>query len=125
MEPKAGLEPATTRVSSDNPILRPVEIAGVHNRRLGQETASNAGVEPAASGFKGRHSTIELGRHIEPATGVEPITCDNPQLRPIKSIGAPSKMRARSDLDSTVALQVELLAWKREGGFEPPTYSVR
>ena len=29
-------------------------------------------------------STIELGRHIEPATGVEPITCDNPQLRPIK-----------------------------------------
>jgi hypothetical protein len=29
-------------------------------------------------------STIELGRHIEPATGVEPITRDNPQLRPIK-----------------------------------------
>ena len=25
LEPKAGLEPATTRVSSDNPILRPVE----------------------------------------------------------------------------------------------------
>ena len=70
-------------------------------------------------------STIELGRHIEPATGVEPITCDNPQLRPIKSVGGRSKMRARSDLDSTVALPVELLASKREDGFEPPTYSVR
>ena len=30
-------------------------------------------------------STIELGRHLEPAIGVEPITCDNPQLRPIES----------------------------------------
>jgi hypothetical protein len=70
-------------------------------------------------------STIELGRHIEPATGVEPITCDNPQLRPIES-GAPGTgRRARSDLDSTVALPVELLASKREDGFEPPTYSVR
>src|SRR5881628_3013641 len=36
-----------------------------------------------------------------------------------------SKGRARSDLDSTVALRIELLASKREGGFEPPTYSVR
>ena len=26
MEPKAGLEPATTRLTGDNPILRPVEI---------------------------------------------------------------------------------------------------
>jgi len=25
MEPKAGLEPATTRLTGDNPILRPVE----------------------------------------------------------------------------------------------------
>ena len=32
-------------------------------------------------------STIELGRHMEPAIGVEPITRDNPQLRPIKSSG--------------------------------------
>jgi hypothetical protein len=27
MEPKAGLEPASTRVTGDNPILRPVEKA--------------------------------------------------------------------------------------------------
>ena len=33
----------------------------------------------------GGFSTIELGRHLEPAIGVEPITCDNPQLRPIES----------------------------------------
>ena len=60
MEPKAGLEPATTRLTGDNPILRPVEIAGLHNEKLGQETASDAGFEPAASGSNGRHSTFEL-----------------------------------------------------------------
>src|SRR5436190_21726766 len=65
-------------------------------------------------------STIELRRHMEPATGVEPITRDNPQLRPIEI-----SERARSDLDSTVALPIELFASKREGGFEPPTYGVR
>jgi hypothetical protein len=70
-------------------------------------------------------STIELGRHIEPATGVEPITCDNPQLRPIKVLAPSREQRARFDLDSTVALQIELLAPQREGGFEPPTYNVR
>jgi hypothetical protein len=70
-------------------------------------------------------STIELGRQIEPATGVEPITCDNPQLRPIKVLALSREQRARIDLDSTVALQIELLAPQREGGFEPPTYNVR
>ena len=34
MEPKAGLEPATTRLWSDNPILRPVEIAGASFKQL-------------------------------------------------------------------------------------------
>ena len=45
---KAGLEPATSRLWSDNPILRPVEIAGVHNKKLGQETASDAGLASQA-----------------------------------------------------------------------------
>ena len=54
------LEPPTSCLWSDNPILRPVEIAGVHNKTLGQETASDAGFEPAAYGFTGRHSTFEL-----------------------------------------------------------------
>jgi hypothetical protein len=31
LEPEAGLEPATTRITGDNPILQPVEI-GVTNR---------------------------------------------------------------------------------------------
>ena len=33
MEPKTGLEPATTRVSGDNPILRPVEIGAPDGNR--------------------------------------------------------------------------------------------
>lgn len=81
MEPKAGLEPATTRLTGDNPILRPVGIAGLRYHKLGQangvgrrigfpspanqrpqkETfASRIAVEPAASDFEGRHSTFEL-----------------------------------------------------------------
>src|SRR5262249_31706802 len=37
--PKAGLEPATTRLGGDNPILRPVESASAPPKD-GQETAS-------------------------------------------------------------------------------------
>ena len=47
-------------------------------RRMGK---GRRGITPRT---RGGCSTIELGRHMEPATGVEPITRDNPQLRPIK-----------------------------------------
>ena len=45
-------------LSSDNPILRPVEKLG--QQEIGQGTASDAGFEPAASGLQDRHSTVEL-----------------------------------------------------------------
>ena len=40
---------------------------------------------PAHANMCGGCSTIELGRRLAPAIGVEPITCDNPQLRPIEN----------------------------------------
>ena len=48
-------------------------------------------------------STIELGRHIEPATGVEPITCDNPQLRPIKVLAHGHKRKSGQESDCGIA----------------------
>src|SRR5260221_6030638 len=42
LEPKAGLEPAATRVSSDNPILRPVEM----QKGIGQEPVLEARFSP-------------------------------------------------------------------------------
>ena len=70
-------------------------------------------------GAKRDCSTTELRPDMVGATGFEPMT-DNPCLRPIKNCE-----RARNDLDSTIALPIELFAPKREGGLEPPTYSVR
>ena len=70
-------------------------------------------------------STIELGRHLEPATGVEPITCDNPQLRPIKGAGARPQSGQGAIWIALSLYRIELFALKREDGFEPSTYSVR
>ena len=51
MEPEAGLEPATTRLNGDNPILRPVEK--VLYKRGEQEMASmfRTGLEPTSFDF--------------------------------------------------------------------------
>jgi len=67
---------------------------------------------------RGGCSTIELGRHIEPATGVEPITCDNPQLRPIER---PTDKRRTGDTCSTPELPRHL---EPKAGLEPATSRV-
>src|SRR6266568_2417587 len=41
LEPEAGLEPATTRLGGDNPILRPVETERQSGKRLRRTQESN------------------------------------------------------------------------------------
>jgi len=65
-------------------------------------------------------STIELLPRLMEQVGLEPTTDDNPRLRPIRVQAGKERFGC-----CTVALRIELFVPKHEGGFAPPTYSVR
>jgi|SRR6266496_6269974 len=94
-----------------------LRVAIEHRRPRGEEMGDGQGAKRDCS-------TTELRPDMVGATGFEPMT-DNPMSSAHRNADVSDKQRTRSDLDSTVALRIELRASKREGGFAPPTYSVR
>ena len=134
LEPKAGLEPATTRLGGDNPILRPVENAGGWTR--GGFDVSGRESNPHLLVFTRCSSAVELPSSITEAqrpilrddgqevrwvvnrlsgcTGFEPDCGTRPLLpitqtqRPVE-IGAPDGHRTHiSRTESGRSLAVEL-----------------